>query len=91
MSRQHLLERGRRELHAVHRPGREQRLRRRHADEPAELLVRIGLLLGRADALVPRSAVLRGRLDVERLWHLAVRQLHCLRGGLGRRERRRVH
>ena len=66
----------------MHRPGREQRLRRRYADEPAELLVRNGLLLGRADALVPRSAVLRGCLDVERLWQLAVRQLHAVLRGL---------
>ena len=31
---------------------------------------------------MPRSAVLRGWLDVERLWQVAVRQLHAVPRGL---------
>jgi hypothetical protein len=83
---QHLFERRRRGLHAVHRPGREPGLSGRHADRPGQLLVRRGqrLLLGRALAAVPRGCELHHGQHLQcSHGHVAMLQLlHVRRGHL---------
>ena len=84
-----LLERRRRGLYGVRRPGRRRELRGRHARGPVELLVRLRLLLGRADALVPPGDGLRCGLDLEREWPVALQGVLHVR--LGRLPVRCVH